>query len=239
MGRQDVLDNLGIEISPARMKCAMLSLETLRDAMSGRVEWTGHRRCLRSPASVRSHPAEAQDLIDQGAALLDTRENARVEAPDTCRRDSPAADRGRGRVEDVVPDKTKPVVIYCAAGARSMRAAIQLAQLGYQDVYSVAGGIGRWKAEGRPWELPERTRRQIATNPRYARHLVMPEVGPEGQGKLAAGEGAVHRCRWPGLAGPALSGGSGRRHDRHRRLRRRRPSATCSARSSTPKTASA
>jgi nitrogen fixation NifU-like protein len=40
MGSQDVLDNLGIEISPARMKCAMLSLETLRDATKDRVEWT-------------------------------------------------------------------------------------------------------------------------------------------------------------------------------------------------------
>ena len=40
MGRQDVLDNLGIEISPARMKCAMLSLETLREATQDRVAWT-------------------------------------------------------------------------------------------------------------------------------------------------------------------------------------------------------
>ena len=39
MGRQNVLDNLGIEISPARMKCAMLSLETLREATKDRVEW--------------------------------------------------------------------------------------------------------------------------------------------------------------------------------------------------------
>lgn len=41
MGSQDVLDNLGIEISPARMKCAMLSLETLRDSVQDRVEWQG------------------------------------------------------------------------------------------------------------------------------------------------------------------------------------------------------
>ena len=40
MSSKDVLDNLGIEISPARMKCAMLSLETLRDATKDRVEWT-------------------------------------------------------------------------------------------------------------------------------------------------------------------------------------------------------
>jgi nitrogen fixation protein NifU and related proteins len=41
LGRQDVLDNLGIEISPARLKCAMLSLETLREATKDRVAWEG------------------------------------------------------------------------------------------------------------------------------------------------------------------------------------------------------
>jgi nitrogen fixation NifU-like protein len=41
LGRADVLENLGIEISPARMKCAMLSLETLRAAVSDRVAWQG------------------------------------------------------------------------------------------------------------------------------------------------------------------------------------------------------
>jgi nitrogen fixation NifU-like protein len=41
MGSKDVLNNLGIEISPARMKCAMLSLETLRDATKDRVTWDG------------------------------------------------------------------------------------------------------------------------------------------------------------------------------------------------------
>jgi nitrogen fixation NifU-like protein len=41
MGKADVLDNLGIEISPARLKCAMLSLETLRQAVGDRVTWQG------------------------------------------------------------------------------------------------------------------------------------------------------------------------------------------------------
>src|SRR3972149_4864639 len=41
LGRHDVLENLGIEISPARMKCAMLSLETLKSAVADRVEWRG------------------------------------------------------------------------------------------------------------------------------------------------------------------------------------------------------
>jgi nitrogen fixation NifU-like protein len=34
IGAGDVLDLLGIEISPARMKCAMLSLETLQGALA-------------------------------------------------------------------------------------------------------------------------------------------------------------------------------------------------------------
>ena len=41
LGKADVLENLGIEISPARMKCEMLSLETLRDAVKDRVAWQG------------------------------------------------------------------------------------------------------------------------------------------------------------------------------------------------------
>jgi len=42
LGRQEVLDNLGIEISPARLKCALLSLDTLRNALDGRIEWQGN-----------------------------------------------------------------------------------------------------------------------------------------------------------------------------------------------------
>jgi len=42
LGRQDVLDSLGIEISPARLKCALLSLDTLRHALDGRVDWQGN-----------------------------------------------------------------------------------------------------------------------------------------------------------------------------------------------------
>ena len=40
IGRQDVLDELGIEISPARLKCALLSIDTLRRSLDDRVEWS-------------------------------------------------------------------------------------------------------------------------------------------------------------------------------------------------------
>ena len=67
----------------------------------------------------------------------------------------------------------------------------------------------------------------------------MPEVGVEGQRKLKAAQRAVHRRRRARLAGGALSRGRRRRHARHRRLRRRSTSATCSGRSSTARPTSA
>jgi len=128
-------------------------------------------------------PAEAAQLIEQGAVLLDTREQHEWNAgylPGATL--LPPAEVVQ-RVEEVAPDKNRPVVIYCAAGARSMRAALQMASLGYTDVSSMAGGIGLWKSESRPIQMPDSTP-AVARNPRYARHLVMPEVGPEGQARL-------------------------------------------------------
>ena len=86
------------------------------------------------------------------------------------------------QVEGKLLDKTKPVVIYCAGGVRSAFAAKTLTELGYTEVVSMAGGFGRWKDEGRAWKTP------VVLTPeqrnRYKRHLLLPEVGSEGQAKL-------------------------------------------------------
>ena len=70
----------------------------------------------------------------------------------------------------------------CAGGVRSAFAADTLAQLGYTDVISMDGGFNRWKDEGRTWAAP-RTLGSEQRN-RYQRHLLLPEVGEEGQLKL-------------------------------------------------------
>ena len=57
---------------------------------------------------------------------------------------------------------------------------------------------------------------------RYSRHLIMPEVGMEGQKKLKSARRARDRRGRARLAARALPRGGRRRHDRHRRLRRRR-----------------
>ncbi|MGH9183904.1 MAG: molybdopterin-synthase adenylyltransferase MoeB [Acidimicrobiales bacterium] len=86
------------------------------------------------------------------------------------------------QVESRVTDHDAPIVVYCAGGTRSAFAADTLGQLGYTDVVSMAGGFNRWKDEGRRWSAP----RVLAAGQRnrYQRHLLLPEVGEEGQQRL-------------------------------------------------------
>jgi molybdopterin/thiamine biosynthesis adenylyltransferase/rhodanese-related sulfurtransferase len=87
-------------------------------------------------------------------------------------------------IEAVVPDRSTPVILYCGVGQRSLFAGRTLRSLGYQDVASMAGGIEQWSREGRevvdPGGLTDEQRE------RYSRHLLIPEVGPEGQERLLA-----------------------------------------------------
>jgi molybdopterin/thiamine biosynthesis adenylyltransferase/rhodanese-related sulfurtransferase len=86
------------------------------------------------------------------------------------------------KIENTIPKLDTPVVIYCAGGTRSAFAADTMQQLGYSDVVSVVGGFGRWKDEGRPWAAPRRLNPDQRN--RYSRHLLVNEVGEEGQLKL-------------------------------------------------------
>ena len=86
------------------------------------------------------------------------------------------------QVENKVPNKTEPIVVYCAGGARSAFAAQSLQLLGYEDVTSMEGGFGKWKNEGRPWKIPQNLSAEQRN--RYHRHLLLPEVGEKGQLKL-------------------------------------------------------
>jgi sulfur-carrier protein adenylyltransferase/sulfurtransferase len=99
--------------------------------------------------------ATAQRQIEAGpAAVLDVREPEEYEQGAL-----PGAihiPRGHleSQVENRIPDKTRPVVIYCAGGTRSAFAAETLNELGYHDVVSVVGGFNKWKNEDRPWATP-------------------------------------------------------------------------------------
>ena len=86
------------------------------------------------------------------------------------------------RIERAAPDKSRPVLVYCASGNRSAFAAKTLEELGYDHVVSLAGGFTDWKRNGNPFEIPEAL--DESKRRRYSRHLLIPEVGEEGQLKL-------------------------------------------------------
>ncbi|MDA8392977.1 MAG: molybdopterin-synthase adenylyltransferase MoeB [Actinomycetota bacterium] len=86
------------------------------------------------------------------------------------------------QVEGRLHDHDSKIVVYCAGGARSAFAAKTLEEMGYRDVVSLVGGFNRWKDDGRPWAAPA-TLTADQRN-RYQRHLLLPEVGEEGQQRL-------------------------------------------------------
>ncbi len=144
-------------------------------------------------------PEEALALQGQGAVLLDVREQ------DEVAQGSPkgAVRLGRGflelRVEDAIPEKDRTVLVMCAGGVRSLFAAESLRRLGYEDVRSVAGGFNRWKDQGLPFEVPQVLDQDARK--RYARHLLLPEVGEAGQLRLM--ESKVLLIGAGGLGSPA------------------------------------
>jgi molybdopterin/thiamine biosynthesis adenylyltransferase/rhodanese-related sulfurtransferase len=85
-------------------------------------------------------------------------------------------------VEGRLPDKSAAIAVYCAGGVRSAFATKTLQDLGYTQVVSIVGGFNKWKDDGLPWTTP----RALTGDQRlrYSRHLLLPEVGEEGQLKL-------------------------------------------------------
>jgi molybdopterin/thiamine biosynthesis adenylyltransferase/rhodanese-related sulfurtransferase len=155
----------------------------------------------RTKAEIREvTTAEADELRQRpGAVVLDVRE------PDEYEQGAiPGAlhiPRGQleGSIEGKVPDHDAPLVVHCASGVRSAFAARTLAELGYSDVVSVAGGFNRWKDEGRDWRAPQSLSKDQRN--RYQRHLLLPEVGETGQLKLL--EAKVLLLGAGGLGSPA------------------------------------
>jgi len=86
------------------------------------------------------------------------------------------------RIEANAPDRNAPVIIYCESGNRSAYAAKTLTELGYTDVVSLAGGFSGWKDNGHEWKVPRTL--DHAQFERYSRHVLIPEVGEEGQLRL-------------------------------------------------------
>jgi molybdopterin/thiamine biosynthesis adenylyltransferase/rhodanese-related sulfurtransferase len=132
-------------------------------------------------------PREVHDAVSGGngsaPVLVDVREQHEFEEAHI-----PGAihvPRGHleSRIEGKVGDKHGPIVLYCASGQRSALAAHTLQSLlGYDDVASMTGGITLWKDRGFEVETPRAL--DADQKNRYSRHVLLPEIGMEGQLKL-------------------------------------------------------
>ncbi len=128
-------------------------------------------------------PAEVRDELNNGTVLVDVRE-----PEEWAQGHIPGAKHVpksylESRIEGAVPDRAQHVVLYCASGNRSAWAARTLLDdLGYEHVESMTGGFTLWKDRGYDVEQPKTLTAE--QRERYSRHLLLPEVGMDGQQKL-------------------------------------------------------
>lgn len=155
-------------------------------------------------ASIRAKvdevaPLEALARQGRGALLVDVREDSERASG------TPAGALGlsRGflelRIEQSEPDREREILLLCGSGQRSLLAAEALQRMGYRYVSSVAGGMGAWKTAGLPVSAGVL---DTDAAERYARQMLLPQVGEAGQAKLAAARVAVIGAG--GLGAPAL-----------------------------------
>jgi molybdopterin/thiamine biosynthesis adenylyltransferase/rhodanese-related sulfurtransferase len=129
-------------------------------------------------------PAQVSEHLGNGIVLVDVRESNEWDAGHI-----PGAKhvpRGylESRIEGIAgADRSQEIVLYCASGHRSALAAHTLKELlGYENVKSMTGGITLWKDRGYKVEVPKSLTAE--QRERYSRHLLIPEIGLEGQTKL-------------------------------------------------------
>jgi sulfur-carrier protein adenylyltransferase/sulfurtransferase len=128
-------------------------------------------------------PAAVREQVGNGAVIVDVREPEEWSAGHIPGAKHVPKSYLESRIEGAVPDRSDHVVLYCASGNRSAWAARTLIEdLGYEHVESMTGGFTLWKDRGYEVETPRTLTAE--QRERYSRHLLLPEVGMEGQQKL-------------------------------------------------------
>src|ERR1700747_1296690 len=128
-------------------------------------------------------PAAVREQVGNGAVIVDVREPEEWGAGHIPGAVHVPKSYLESRIEGAVPDRSGHVVLYCASGNRSAWAARTLIEdLGYEHVESMTGGFTLWKDRGYEVQVPRTLTAE--QRERYSRHLLIPEIGAEGQQKL-------------------------------------------------------
>jgi molybdopterin/thiamine biosynthesis adenylyltransferase/rhodanese-related sulfurtransferase len=128
-------------------------------------------------------PAAVRDQLQNGALVIDVRQDEEWANGHIPGAHHVPKSHLESRIEGAAPDKTVPVVLYCASGQRSAWAARTLIEdLGYEHVSSMTGGFTLWKDRG--YDVDVARFMSAEQRDRYSRHLLLNEVGVEGQQKL-------------------------------------------------------
>jgi molybdopterin/thiamine biosynthesis adenylyltransferase/rhodanese-related sulfurtransferase len=128
-------------------------------------------------------PSEVKPLVGNGVPIIDVREAEEYAVAHLPGAKSVPRGYLESRIDAAVPDRKQRVILYCASGQRSALAAHTLkTELGFEDVASMTGGITLWKDRGYEVETPRTLTAE--QRDRYSRHVLVPEVGLEGQLKL-------------------------------------------------------
>ena len=135
-----------------------------------------------APRSRRPPPRRSPHLPAGGATVVDVREASEWEQGHIPGASHVSKSYIEQQIEGIQPDRDAPVILYCAGGVRSLFAAQTLAEMGYTDVKSMAGGFQAWKGAGLEFDTPVVL--SADQKQRYSRHLLIPEVGSEGQARL-------------------------------------------------------
>ncbi len=129
-------------------------------------------------------PSEVDAHVSAGAAFIDVREeHERVQGQAEGVQGIAKADL-LAEPTRFLPDRDRDIVIICQRGGRSLDTAKALEAAGYTRLHSVLGGTSRWQEEGRRMVKPVLDADSADFYDRYSRHLLLPEVGVEGQRRL-------------------------------------------------------
>ena len=156
-------------------------------------------------AKLRAHalePGEVNEIVAAGepVTLLDVRENDEWRAGHLPGALHLSRSWFELQVDEKLPDKDAPIIVYCAGGNRSALTAVDLEELGYSNVRHMNRGFSGWREDGFRIVVPKKWTPQ--QRDRYSRHFLLPEVGEEGQKRIA--DARILVVGAGGLGAPAL-----------------------------------